>query len=108
MSRIKIIVAILCLLCLFDMPYSYYEIFRIVAFIAFLLFAYDNYKKLVYLEYQVNALYMYAFFWLVSAAIVQPFYKLAIDRETWSIIDIIWFLVLSISVIREKKLSSKS
>ena len=48
---------------------------------------------------------MYAFFWLVSAAIVQPFYKLVIDKETWIIIDIIWFLVLSISVIKEKKLS---
>ena len=107
MKTIDYIVLILCVLAVFDMPYSYYEIFRVIAFGAFLLYAYENYRKLVYLEYQVKPLYYYVLFWFSSALIVQPFYKLVLGKDIWIMLDILWASVILISIIRERRLKSK-
>lgn len=99
MKLIKLIVGLLCLLCVFDMPYAYYQIFRITAFVAFLIFSYDHYKKIN----KIKSAKLYMFFWLVSALIVQPFFKLVIDRSTWNLIDLLWFVVLIESLINKRE-----
>ena len=92
MKAIKIVLAALCLLCLFDMPYSYYELFRIIAMCSFVFLAYKEREKEFWL-----------LLWVISAIIVQPFYKFMIVREVWNIIDLIWAALLLYQVLFNKK-----
>ena len=92
MKAIKIVLAALCLLCLFDMPYSYYELFRIIAMCSFVFLAYKEREK----EFWI-------LLWVISAIIVQPFYKFMIVREVWNIIDLIWAALLLYQVLLDKK-----
>lgn len=86
---IKIILIVLFGLCLFKMPYSYYEISRFVGMIGFTIIGYDAYKK-------QNTLFM--IIWFSSALLINPFFKLALGRTLWNIIDIIWIILLLISL----------
>ena len=83
MNILRISLSLLCLLALFEMPYSYYELFRIIALCSFVFLAFKEKNK----EF-------WPFFWIVSAIIIQPFYKFYIIRELWMFIDIIWATVL--------------
>ena len=71
------------MLCLLDMPYSYYELFRVLAMCSFVFIAYKERRKDVWL-----------LLWIISAVLIQPFYKFIIVREIWNIIDVIWVFLL--------------
>ena len=83
MVSIRIILALLCLGCLFNMPYSYYEMFRVIAMPSF-----------IYLAYKERNKKFWPLLWIISAILIQPFYKFYIVREIWAIIDIIWAVLL--------------
>ena len=83
MKFIKISLAVLCLLCLLNMPYGYYELFRVFAMCSFVFLAYKERRKDIWL-----------LLWIVSAILVQPFYKFIIVKEIWNIIDILWAFLL--------------
>ena len=93
---IKIILIVLFGLCLFKMPYSYYEISRFVGMIGFTIIGYDAYKK-------QNTLFM--IIWFSSALLINPFFKLALGRTLWNIIDVIVEIGLIISLVK-KNISS--
>jgi len=62
------------------MPYGYYELVRFLAMIGFALLAYyENTKK--------NDLFMIVF--IALALLFQPFIKITLGRDLWSIVDVI-------------------
>jgi hypothetical protein len=89
---IKIILAILSLVCLLDMPYGYYQLYR---FIAVGIFSY-----LAYIEREDKG---WMIIWIISALLIQPFYKVALGRFIWNIVDVIWAILLIFSIFNRKK-----
>ena len=55
--------------------------------------------------YKINKIWF--LIWFSSAILINPIFKIALGRELWNIIDIIWaiLLIASIFVNREIKLS---
>ena len=79
-KTIKIGLAILFFLCLADMPYGFYQFVRFVALIGFGVLAYkanEQNKNAEMIIYSGLAL------------LFQPFYKIALGREMWNIVDVI-------------------
>ena len=86
---IKIVLSVLFFLCLADMPYGFYQLVRFVAFIGFSMIAFNenlNKDKTLTLTF------------LVLALLFQPFFKIALGRSLWNIIDVIIALFLIISI----------
>jgi hypothetical protein len=94
---IKCILSILFLLCLFKMPYSYYQFLRFTAFFAFLYFAKED---------KSNNLLMA--FWIISAFLINPFYKFWLTKPIWNIIDVFWSLILITSNFKLNKSKNKN
>ena len=92
-KAIKIILSILFLVCLFDMPYGYYQFVRFLGMIGFGLLAFDNYQK--------NQTWFVI--WISSALLINPFFKIALGRDMWNIIDVIWAVLLIVSMILIKR-----
>ena len=90
MKYLKISLAVLSLICLLDMPYGYYELYRFIAMGTFFFLAYKEKDKESWM-----------FFWIVSALIVQPFFKVALGREIWNIVDVFWAVILMFSAFRK-------
>ena len=84
-KNIKIGLAILFLLCLADMPYGYFQLVRFVGMIGFGILTMSEYEK-------KNEGLMY--FFLASAVLINPFFKIPLGRELWNIIDVVWAVVL--------------
>jgi hypothetical protein len=82
--------AVLLFACLLPMPYGYYELVRLFAFLVFLLMAWSARKK---------SLEPQTFLWLGLALLFQPFFKLALGRTLWNILD----LLIGIGLILEAR-----
>lgn len=77
---LKVIVAILLLLCLMDMPYGFYELVRFGVAAAFVYLSYDYFKA------KRNGL---GFTFAALALLFQPFFKIALGRAIWNIVDVV-------------------
>jgi len=77
---IKLIIAVLLILCLFDMPYGMYELVRFAATAAFAYLSYDYFKR------KKDGL---GFLFAALAVLFQPFFKIALGRTLWNVLDII-------------------
>jgi len=88
-NSIKIILSILFIGALFKMPYNYYEIMRFIGMIGFTLLGYNELKR------ENNS---FMIIWFASALLINPFFKLALGRGLWNVIDIIWVLLLLLSI----------
>lgn len=86
--------AILFIICLANMPYSYYQFVRFFGMIGFAILA-KNEKE------EENESMMY--FYFASAILINPFFKIALGRELWNIIDIIWAIILIWSLMKNKQ-----
>ncbi|MCR1025466.1 hypothetical protein NQT66_11655 [Cellulophaga baltica] len=78
------------------MPYGYYELVRFVAFASF-----------SFLAYKANQLEKseQVFIYIALAILFQPFYKIALGRELWNMVDVMVGVGLLISIfIKNKKL----
>ncbi|QJP34339.1 hypothetical protein F0365_07980 [Nonlabens sp. Ci31] len=91
---IKIVLAILFFLCLLDMPYSYFETVRFVAMVAFGYLAYVEHK-------QENQGLMVAY--IVLALLFQPFFKIALGRSLWNVVDVVVAVGLVASIFYKLK-----
>jgi hypothetical protein len=80
MKYLSFILAILLFLCLADMPYGYYQFVR---FAAAAFFAYAAYNEN---ESRSKEL---ALVFIVLAILFQPFFKIALGRTLWNIVDVI-------------------
>ena len=88
---LKLILAILLLLCLADMPYGFYQLVRFVAAGAF---AYLSYE---YLKLKKEGL---GFVFAALALLFQPFFKIALGRVVWNIVDVIVAIGLVILIVK--------
>jgi hypothetical protein len=78
--KIYLIVAAMMLLCLAPMPYGYFQLVRFLSTIAFGVMAYRYYReRKEWLAYTCGTL----------ALLFQPFYKIALGRTVWNIVDVI-------------------
>lgn len=77
---LKLVIAILLLLCLADMPYGFYTLVRFISAFAFAYLSYDFFKS------KKDGL---GFVFAALALLFQPFFKFALGRTIWNIVDVI-------------------
>lgn len=95
---IKIGLAILFFLCLLKMPYSFYELVRFLALVGFGLLAYQANQK-----NNTIATIIYA----SLALLFQPFFKIALGRDLWNIVDVVVGIGLLASLFISPKYAEK-
>ena len=88
-SIIKIILSILFFLCLFDLPYGFYQFVRLTALVGFVILAYLANEK-------GNKIEMILYGGL--ALLFQPFFKIALGKHIWNIVDVIAGIGLIVSL----------
>lgn len=88
-NAIKIVLAILLFLCLTDMPYGFYQFVRFAGLIGFAILAYRAYEQGIQTEMIIYG---------GLALLFQPFFKIALGRELWNIVDVVVGLGLLISI----------
>ncbi len=79
-NTIKVILAVLFFLCLVDMPYGFYQFVRFAALVGFAILAYQANEQKRQTEMII---------YFVLALLFQPFFKVALGRELWNIVDLI-------------------
>jgi hypothetical protein len=95
---IKILLAILFFLCLADMPYGFYQFVRFVGLIGFAILAYQANE-----QGRQTEMIIYG----GLALLFQPFFKIALGREIWNIVDVIVGVGLIVSIFIKNKLSNE-
>ncbi len=93
---IKLILAVLLFLCLLDMPYGYYQLVRFLALIGFGILAFKAYEQNKNTEIIIC---------VGLALLFQPFFKIALGREIWNIVDVIIGIGLIASLFLSRKKS---
>lgn len=86
---IKIGLTILFFLCLLKMPYGFYELVQFLALVGFAFLAYQA-------SHENNA--TATFTYIALALLFQPFFKIALGRDLWNIVDVIIGVVLLTSL----------
>ena len=79
-SVIKIILAVLFFICVLNMPYGFYQFVRLAGFIGFTILAYQANQQGIPTE---------MFIYGGLALLFQPFFKIALGREIWNIVDVL-------------------
>ena len=97
-NAIKIVLAILFFLCLADMPYGFYQFVRFAGLIGFAILAYQA-------NQQGRQTEMIIFGGL--ALLFQPFFKVALGRQMWNIVDVVVGLGLVVSLFIKPKSQDK-
>jgi hypothetical protein len=94
MKPLSFILAILLFLCLANMPYGY---FQFVRFAAAAFFAYGAYKENESGNKELTIVF------IVLAILFQPFFKIALGRTLWNIVDVVvglgllWYSQMKVS-----------
>lgn len=76
------------------MPYGYYQLVRFLALIGFGILAYQANQQGKQTEMMIFG---------VLALLFQPFFKVALGRELWNVVDVIVGVGLLVSLIVKKK-----
>jgi hypothetical protein len=95
---IKIFLAILFFICLADMPYGYYQFVRFAGLIGFTILAYEANQ-----QGKQREMIIYG----GLALLFQPFFKVALGREIWNIVDVVVGVALIITIFWKRKNTSK-
>ncbi|MBQ7869972.1 MAG: hypothetical protein IJ355_06585 [Prevotella sp.] len=93
-TYLRPILIVMLLLCLAPMPYGYYEIVRVVAMVIFGAMAYG------YHEARKDGLMVTCG---VLAVLFQPFFKIALGRTMWNIVDVAVAALLIVIMLKERK-----
>jgi hypothetical protein len=88
---IKILITILLFGCLVDFPYSYYQFVRFAAMAGFGYLAFNANEQGAKNE---------AFIYLALAILFQPFFKIALGRSLWNVIDVVVGIGLIVSLFK--------
>ena len=91
---IKIVLAVLMLLCLANMPYGYYQFVRFASLVGFTILAYESIKKEKIVEVII---------YVSLALLFQPFFKVALGRVMWNIVDVVVGVGLLITLFVDKE-----
>lgn len=76
------------------MPYAYYELIRLIALLGFGVLAYQAYHQKRQAEMLI---------YIFLALLFQPFFKIALGRALWNVVDVIVGLYLLISIFLKTK-----
>ena len=95
-SVIKITLAILFFLCLLDMPYGFYQFVRFAGLIGFAILAFQANQQGKQTEMIIYG---------ALALLFQPFFKIALGRQIWNIVDVVAGIGLIISIFMKPKKS---
>lgn len=95
---IKIFLSLLLFLCLADMPYGYYQFVRFAGLVGFAILAYQANQ-----QGRQTEMIIYG----GLALLFQPFFKIALGREMWNIVDVVVGIGLILSIFIKSK-SEKS
>jgi hypothetical protein len=95
-KAIKLILSILFFLCLADMPYGFYQFVRFAGLIGFALLAYQANQ-----QGRQTEMIIYG----GLALLFQPFFKIALGREIWNVVDVIVGIGLLVSIFMKPKKS---
>ena len=90
---IKFFLAILFFICLADMPYGYYEFVRFAGLVGFAILAFQANE-----EGKKGESVLYG----ALALLFQPFFKIALGREIWNIVDVVVGIGLILSVFKRR------
>jgi hypothetical protein len=93
-NTIKVILSILFFLCLADMPYGYYQFVRFAGLLGFVLLAYKAHEQGRQTEMII---------YCGLAILFQPFFKIALGRQIWNIVDVVVGIGLLISIFMKPK-----
>ena len=94
MKFFQLILAALLLLCLAPMPYGYYQLVRFVSMVVFAVMAY---------QYYVKKQELWAVVFGALALLFQPFFKVALGRTMWNIVDVVVAIILLVMAFIDKK-----
>jgi hypothetical protein len=95
---IKFVLAALLFLCLADMPYGFYQFVRFAGLIGFTVLAYQANQ-----QGRQTEMIIYG----GLALLFQPFFKIALGREMWNVVDVIVGIGLLISIFMKPKESPR-
>lgn len=98
-KAIKIILAVMLFICLADMPYGYFQLVRYIAMVGFVILA-NNARQ----EDRQTEMIIY----VGLALLFQPFFKIALGREIWNVVDVIVGTGLLISAWTQHKTENKT
>lgn len=98
MKQIYLILAAMMLLCLAPMPYGYYMLMRFVAMVVFGVMAYQY-----LMSHKMAATWIFG----ALAFLFQPFYKIALGRVVWNVVDVIVAILLIALFFMEKRMAEK-
>ena len=93
-NAIKIVLGILFFLCLADMPYGFYQFVRFAGLIGFAILAYQENE-----QGRQKEMIIYG----GLALLFQPFFKIALGRQMWNIVDVVVGIGLLISIFMKPK-----
>lgn len=99
MKAAQVILALALLMCLLPMPYGYFVLVRYFAAVVFAIMAYSHYKQ------HDNAA---ACLWVCLALLFQPFFKIALGRVIWNVVDVAVAAVLVVKLLKERKTTDKA
>ena len=91
---IKLVLAIFFFICLVDMPYAYFQFVRFIGLIGFAILAYQAHENGRQTEMIIYG---------GLALLFQPFFKIALGRQLWNIVDVVVGIGLLISIIMKPK-----
>ncbi|WP_242157367.1 DUF6804 family protein [Aestuariivivens sediminis] len=99
-NTVKIILSILLFICLADLPYGYYQFVRFAGLVGFGFLAYQSHQ---------NGKEKEMFIFGALALLFQPFFKIALGRPIWNIVDVIVGigLIISIFISQKRKINDK-
>ena len=82
-------------LCLADMPYGFYQFVRFAGFVGFAILAYQAHK-----QGRQTEMIIYG----GLALLFQPFFKIALGRQIWNVVDVVVavFLLATVSTKRNQ------
>jgi len=95
---IKIVLAVLFFLCLANMPYGFYQFVRFAGLIGFAILAYQANQ-----QGRQTEMIIYG----GLALLFQPFFKIALGREIWNIVDVVVGIGLLITIFMNPKESPR-
>ena len=93
MNILKFIITAALLLCLLPLPYGYYGLVRLGGMVCFAVLAYRSYQ-----QKQEGWTVTYA----ALALLFQPFFKIALGRDVWNMVDVAVAGLLLWTVWKEK------
>jgi hypothetical protein len=91
---IKVVLSILFFLCLLEMPYGFYQFVRFVGLIGFAILAYQANQ-----QGRQTEMIIYG----GLALLFQPFFKIALGRQMWNIVDVVVGIGLLLSIYMKPK-----